>query len=114
MASYVVPSLALLAQGGAPQTGGGLFSMLMLFVPMMLIMYFFLIRPQQRRQRQHDAMLKAIQAGDKVVTTGGIVGTVMKIEENSNSLRLRIAPSVEISVVRSYIAGKAGEGETTP
>lgn len=113
MASYVVPSLALLAQaGGAAPAGGGLFSMLLPFALIMGIMYFFLIRPQQRRQREHNAMLKAIQPGDKVVTTGGIVGTVMKAEENS--LRLRIAPSVEISVIRSYVAGKVGEGEPAP
>ncbi len=110
-----VPSvLAVLAQGAAPSAGAGIGQMLVLFVPMILIMYFFLIRPQQRRQKQHEAMLKALQPGDKVVTTGGIVGTVTKVEEAEGTVRLRIAPSVEISIVRSYVAGKPGEGEKAP
>jgi preprotein translocase YajC subunit len=53
-------------------------------------------------------MLESIQAGDHVVTTGGIVGTVVKIDKDS--LRLKLAPSVEVTLVRSYVVGKAPEG----
>lgn len=97
---------ALLAQtGGAPQQSP--FSLIFMFVPLLLIMYFFMIRPQQRRQKEHEAMLKALQSGDRVVTTGGIVGTVLKADDTT--VRLKIAPSVEVTVMRSYVAGKVQE-----
>lgn len=110
--TLVPVAVTALAQAQPPGAGGGIGGMLLLLVPIMLIMYFFLIRPQQKRQKQHEAMLKAIQAGDKVVTTGGIVGTVVRADDST--LRLRIAPSVEVNVVRSYVAGKAGEGDPAP
>jgi preprotein translocase subunit YajC len=101
--------LALIAQAGGaaaqPQT-----SPLGMFLPLILIgaiMYFLIFLPQKRRQKAHELMLKALVPGDRVVTTGGIVGTVIKADDDS--LRLRVAPSVEVTVMRGYVAGKAGE-----
>ena len=104
--------LAQAAPGGAPQQqgGGSLISMLIMFVPIVLIMYFFMIRPQQRRQKDHDAMVKSLQAGDKVVTTGGLIGTVTKADDEK-TVRLRIATGVEVTLLRGYVAGKT-EGDT--
>lgn len=65
--------IALQTQGPGP----GLFDWLVLLGPMFLIFYFFLIRPQQRRQREHEALLKAIDKGDAVVTAGGLHGRVV-------------------------------------
>lgn len=65
--------IALQAQGPGP----GLFDWLVLLGPMFLIFYFFLIRPQQRRQREHEALLRGIDKGDAVVTTGGLHGRVV-------------------------------------
>ncbi len=103
--------LGVVAQaGGAQQApGGGLISMLVLFLPLILIMYFFIIRPQQKQRKVHDAMVKALQPGDRVVTSGGIVGVLTRTE--GDTLRLRIAPSVEINILRTAIAGKT-EQET--
>ncbi len=101
---------ALLAQaGGAAQQQSSPFSLLFMFVPLLVIMYFFMIRPQQKRQKEHDAMLRALQTGERIVTTGGIVGTIVRTEENTDQVRIRIAPSVEVTVLRSYIAGKVKE-----
>ena len=78
------------------QPGGG--SLLGAFLPMILIFgifYFLIIRPQQKRQRQQqterDAMLKALKAGDKVITTGGIYGTIVSVKEKDDTVVLRIA-----------------------
>ncbi len=102
---------ALIAQAGGQQPGGtSQTSFLVTFMPIILIgaiMYFLIFLPQRRRQKAHDAMLQAIAAGDRVITNGGLVGIVTKIEQDS--LKVRVAPTVEVSIMRGYIAGKAGE-----
>jgi preprotein translocase subunit YajC len=92
------------------QPGGG--SILTLLLPWVLIFgifYFLVIRPQQRRQKQQqserDLMLKALKAGDKVITTGGIYGTIVTVKEKDDTVQLRIAQSVSIEILRSAIAG---------
>ena len=78
------------------------------FILIFVIFYFLLIRPQQRRQRQakeeRDALLKALKPGDKVVTTGGIYGTIVAVREKDDTVQLRIAQSVSIEAERSAIA----------
>jgi preprotein translocase subunit YajC len=98
------PLFILQGQGGSGLLGA--------FLPMILIFgifYFLLIRPQQKRQRQQqqerDIMLKALKAGDKVITTGGIYGTIVSVKEKDDTVQLRIAQSVSIEVLRSSIAG---------
>jgi preprotein translocase subunit YajC len=98
-------SLAFL-QGGGSATGGliGLLPFILIFV----IFYFLLIRPQQRRQRQaqveRDTMLKALKPGDKIVTTGGIYGTIVAVREKDDTVQLRIAQSVSVEAERSAVA----------
>lgn len=93
------------------QSGGG--SAFGIFVPMIIvfvIFYFLIIRPQQKRQRQaqqeRDQMLEALKPGDKVVTTGGIFGTIVSIK--GDNVQLKIAQAVSIEVMRSAIAGPRG------
>ena len=96
----------LLAQTQNPL--GGLGS----FLPIILIMgifYVLLILPQQRRQKQLRVMLSALKSGDKVVTSGGIYGTIAGIDENT--VILRIADQVKIRVLRSAIAQVEKEEE---
>ena len=96
----------LLAQAQNPL--GGLGS----FLPIILIMgifYVLLILPQQRRQKQLRVMLSALKSGDKVVTSGGIYGTIAGIDENT--VILRIADQVKIRVLRSAIAQVEKEEE---
>lgn len=95
-------ALLLLQNAGAGGIG--------LMVPMVLmfvLFYFLIIVPQRKRQRQTEAMLESLKAGDKVVTTGGIHGTVTIVREDKRTVQLRIAesPAVKIDVARSAIAG---------
>lgn len=58
------------------------------FVAMLAIFYFLIIRPQQQRQKAMDAMLKNLKKGDKVLTTGGLYGTVIGVEEGKVVLKI--------------------------
>jgi preprotein translocase subunit YajC len=89
--------------GGAGGVGGG-FSMLVPLLLMFAVFYFLLIRPQQKKQRRHQDMLKSLKVGDKVMTNGGIVGTIM--EGGEHFVKLEIADRVRVDIGRSYIAGK--------
>jgi preprotein translocase subunit YajC len=96
--------------------GPGAFDMLnSLIVPTMLIigiMYFLMIRPQQKRLKEHRDMVAAIRRGDTVVTSGGIIGKVTKVDDNE--LQVEIAEGVKIKVVRSTVSEVRGKGEPQP
>lgn len=75
------------------------------FLPLVLIFvvfYFLLIRPQQTKQKQHRTMLEALRRGDRVVTGGGILGTVSRVV-SAEEVELDIASGVRVRVVRSTI-----------
>jgi len=96
-----------LAQAQSPL--GILSNPLLMMIVVMGIFYVLLILPQQRRQKQHRAMLAALKTGDKVITNGGIYGTVAGIDEDT--VIVRIADQVKIKVLRSAIAQVEKEGE---
>lgn len=76
------------------------------FLPLVLIFvvfYFLLIRPQQTKQKQHKAMLDALRRGDRVVTGGGILATVVRVV-NPDEVELDLAPNVRVRVLRSTIS----------
>ena len=73
------------------------------FIPLILIFvifYFFLIRPQQKKAKDHKLMVNNLKRGDKVVTSGGIVGTVERIMENDKA-EIEISENVKVEIVRS-------------
>ncbi len=66
--------------------------------------YFLLIRPQQQRQKEMKRSLSALKRGDRVVTGGGVLGTVQRVREGSNEVELEIAPNVRVTVLRETIS----------
>ena len=81
-------------------------SALIQFLPLVLIFvvfYFLLIRPQQRKAKDHKAMLEALRRGDRVVTGGGIIGTVARVQ-NPEEVTVDIADGVRVRVLRSTIS----------
>ena len=81
-----------------------------LFLPLILIMvifYFLMILPAQRRQKKVSEMLKALKTGDKIITNGGIYGTIVGLEDEA--VQLRVAEQVRMKVARSAIAGLQAE-----
>ncbi len=90
------------------QGTGGMFdssSAMVQFLPLVLIFvvfYFLLIRPQQRKQKEHRSMLTALRRGDRVITGGGILGTVNKVVSDEE-VTVDIANNVQVRVLRSTI-----------
>lgn len=96
---FVTPAFAQAAGSG----GAG--SALASFLPLILIfaiMYFLMIRPQQKKVKEHRAMVEALRRGDQVVTQGGIVGKVTKVQEDG-MIEVEIAEGVKVKVVRHTI-----------
>jgi preprotein translocase subunit YajC len=100
----------LISPAYAQAAGGGLFdsqSAMIQFLPLVLIFvvfYFLLIRPQQQKQKQQRSMLDALRRGDRVVTGGGIVGTVNRVTAGSEEIEVDIAQGVRVRVLRSTIS----------
>ena len=89
------------------QDANAAFATITQFLPLVLIFgvfYFMLIRPQQTRQKQMRAMLATLKRGDKVVTAGGILGTVQKVRDGSDEIEVDIAPNVRVTVMRDTIS----------
>ena len=81
-------------------------------VGLFVLLWFLLIRPQQKRQKQHQEMVKNLRVNDKVITIGGIYGTILKIKEES--FILRVSENVKIEVMKSAISqvrSRGGNGD---
>mgnify|MGYP003626403676 CR=1 FL=1 len=96
---WITPAFA---QDGGMGGLGGLESMLPL-VLIFVVFYFLLIRPQQKRAREHREMLAALRRGDRIVTGGGIIGTVTRVKDD-DELTVEIAEGVKVSVARGTVA----------
>jgi preprotein translocase subunit YajC len=86
---------------------GGILPILLI----MVIFYVLLILPAQKRQKKTAAMLSALKNGDKVVTNGGVFGTIVGLDESDATVQLRIADQVKVKVLRSAIAGLQPENK---
>ena len=95
---WISPAYAQSAGGGDP---GGFITLLPL-VLIFVVFYFLLIRPQQKKVKAHRALIEALRRGDKVVTAGGLMGTVTKVTSETE-LQLEIAEGVRVRVVRGTI-----------
>jgi preprotein translocase subunit YajC len=84
--------------------GGGFSGLLIPLMLMFAIMYFMVIMPQQRQRKKVQEMLGAIKAGDKIVTSGGIYGTINGIDGDSVILKISSEPQVKIRIARAAIA----------
>ncbi len=93
--------LAQAAQGQPGAAAGGL-SMLLWMVPLFGLMYFMMWRPQAKKQKEHEEMVSKLKAGDKVMTTCGLFGTITKVAENR--VTLNIAPNVNVEFVTAAVS----------
>ncbi|HTN43965.1 MAG TPA: preprotein translocase subunit YajC [Nitrospiria bacterium] len=98
------------APAAVPSAGpGGMVVSFLPFVLIFVVFYFLLILPQQRKQKKHKALLEALKKGDRVLTTGGLLGTVAAL--NKNVVTIQIADNVRVKIRREYIAELQEEPE---
>ena len=83
--------------GGSPNPTISILLTMLQFLPIFLIIYFLIIRPQQTRQKTLDKMLKALKKGDRVLTSGGIYGTVIGVDEGKAVLKIGEDTKVEFT-----------------
>ncbi|MCS6778959.1 MAG: preprotein translocase subunit YajC [Geminicoccaceae bacterium] len=92
------------AYAQAPGAGGGdVFVSLLPLVLIFIVFYFLLIRPQQQKMKQHRAMLEALKKGDQVLTGGGIVGKVTRVDPDG-MVSVEIAQGVQVKVAKATIS----------
>src|SRR5262245_43123602 len=106
------PPAEIVFAGAAPPGGAGgnaIFTQLVFFAAIFAVFYFLLIRPQQTQRRDRERMLSAVKRGDRVVTNGGLHGTVTGLDETT--ITLRIADQVRVTVDRAAIGRVVVEGQ---
>ncbi len=87
---------------------------LITFLPLILIggaVYFVLIRPQQKRAKAQQALLRSVEVGDEVLTTAGVYGTIVDIDDETDVITLEIAPGTQIRMVRAGIGRRITEDD---
>lgn len=104
---FITPAFAQAA--GAPGAGDFI-GMILPLVAIMGVFYFLLIRPQQRKVKEHQELLKKVVKGDTVITTGGLIGKVVKVVDD-NELQVEVGENVKVRLLRSGIADVRAKGE---
>ena len=96
---------------GAPGQGGGAFGGLFMILIIFGIFYFLLVRPQMKRQKEHNKMLESLKKGDRVITSGGIHGTIVGVKDDV--VVLKISDEVKVEVTKGAVAAvkERGSGE---
>jgi preprotein translocase subunit YajC len=102
--SFFISDAMAQASAGSPSTLMSLLPMIVLFA----VFYMLLIRPQQKRQKEHKNMVAGLAKGDEVVTMGGVLGKITKVEENF--VNLEIASGIEVRLQRSSIQAMMPKG----
>ncbi len=101
----------LLAMAPPPQggEGGSIWSMVLMFGSIIAIFYFMIIRPQQKRTKERAALLESMKKGDKIITAGGIHGTIVGIDDKT--VLVQIADNVKVKLERGSVSvvNKVGE-----
>ncbi len=96
-----------------PGQGGGGLAAFLPFIVIMFIIYFLMIRPQTKRQKEKDTMRDELKKGDKIITMGGIYGTVQGFKEKGRQAIIKIDNNTNITINKTAVAGLAGKIKDT-
>jgi preprotein translocase subunit YajC len=99
----------------APAAGGGGFDLIMTVAPILMVLpiwYFLVIKPQQAKVQEHKDRISSVKRGDTVVTSGGIIGKVIRVVDD-NELQVEISDGVRVRLVRQMISEVRSRSETT-
>jgi len=101
---FVSEALAQTAGAAAPASPLGDIGFFVPLILVFVVMWFFMIRPQQKKQKEHQAMVRAAKRGDRIVTSGGLLGVITKANDADNDVEVEIAKDVKIRVMRHAIS----------
>lgn len=107
-----IPSAYAQSAGAAGSGTGGIIGLVIQFVLLGAVFWFLLIRPQQKRMKEHRALIDAVKKGDMVVTGGGLIGKVTKVDENE--VEIEIAANVRVRVVKATLSDVRTAGGAKP
>jgi preprotein translocase subunit YajC len=107
---FSTPAIAQTAAGSA--SGGSIIALVVQFVLIGAVFYFLLIRPQQQRMKAHKAKIEAVAKGDSVITGGGLVGKVVRVDETYVDIEL--AQGVKVKAVKSTLSDVLQPGAAKP
>lgn len=96
----------ILMMGGSDGGGGGGVVTIIWFGLIFVLMYLLLIRPQKKKQKEHKKLLGELKKGDKVVTNGGMFGTIFAIDDERNVIVLKTGNETKLEFLKTSIAGK--------
>jgi preprotein translocase subunit YajC len=108
---FASPAYAQAAGAAAPSGGAALLQTIIPFALIFVIFYFLMIRPQQKKMKEHREAINAVQRNDQIVTAGGLIAKVTKVDEHE--VEAEIAPNVKVKIVKGTIAEvrRAGSGK---
>jgi preprotein translocase subunit YajC len=96
-------------QAARPQGGVGMFTALLPFLLVFVIFYLLIVMPQRKKQKKHMTMVEQLKPGDRLITSGGIYGTVMGVQPDR--IELKVAANVKIDITKSAVAVILGQGQ---
>ena len=109
---FISPAYAQAAAGGAPSATTAFIMQIAPLALVFLIFWFLVLRPQQQRQAAHRAKIDAVKKGDSVVTGGGLIGKVTKVDDEG--VEVEIAPNVRVRAVKSTLSDVTPAGGKKP
>jgi preprotein translocase subunit YajC len=98
----------ILMAGPDGGSGGGMFTLIW-FGLIIVLMYFLMIHPQRKKQKEHKILLEQLKKGDKVVTTGGMFGTIFAIDDKNNRIVIRINENTKLEFLKTSIAARVDD-----
>ena len=107
-----IPSALAQTSGAAAPGGASFIVQLLPLVLIFAVFYFLLIRPQQKKMKDHRTKIDAVKKGDQVITAGGLLGKVLRVDENYADVE--IAQGVKVKVVKSTLSDVLQPGSVQP
>jgi preprotein translocase subunit YajC len=105
-ATAVYAADATAPAGNGNSAGGGSWMLILLMAATFVIFYVLMVLPQKKRAKEHKKMIEAIQKGDKVLTTGGIIGVVTGVDAEHGTVTLKIGEGAKVDFIKSAIQSK--------
>ncbi|MDE3057330.1 MAG: preprotein translocase subunit YajC [Bacteroidota bacterium] len=96
------------------QGGSDIFGTVIMFALIIFIFYFLILRPQQKKQKERQKLLEALKKGDKVITAGGMHGTIVGMDDKGKTVLVQVADNVKLTIEKASISviNKVGEVDT--